>query len=70
MREVKVAIVSKRRELARFLELEALNFDFKVSIFDKLAIDLGDFDLLIVDTVFVSLYGCDRTGRFVGHTHI
>lgn len=51
MREVKVAIVSKRRELARFLELEALNFDFKVSIFDKLAIDLGDFDLLIVDTM-------------------
>ena len=49
MRKINVAIVSKRRELIRFFELEALNFGFGVSSFEKIPAELSYFDLLIVD---------------------
>ncbi|MBR2849665.1 MAG: winged-helix domain-containing protein [Clostridia bacterium] len=50
MGTVNLAIVSKRRELIRFFELEALNCGFEVSTFDKLPLELSCFDLLIIDT--------------------
>ena len=50
MGTVNLAIVSKRRELIRFFELEALNCGFEVSSFDKMPAELSCFDLLIVDT--------------------
>ena len=50
MGTVNLAIVSKRRELIRFFELEALSFGFEVSSFDKSPAELSCFDLLIIDT--------------------
>ena len=50
MGTVNLAIVSKRRELIRFFELEALNCGFEVSSFDKIPLELSCFDLLIIDT--------------------
>ena len=50
MGTVNLAIVSKRRELIRFFELEALNCGFEVSSFDKMPLKLSCFDLLIIDT--------------------
>lgn len=50
MGTVNLAIVSKRRELIRFFELEALNCSFEVSSFDKMPLELSCFDLLIIDT--------------------
>lgn len=50
MGTVNLAIVSKRRELIRFFELEALNCGFEVSSFDKMPLELSCFDLLIIDT--------------------
>lgn len=50
MGTVNLAIVSKRRELIRFFELEALNCGFEVSSFDKSPAELSCFDLLIIDT--------------------
>ncbi|MBR0454551.1 MAG: winged helix-turn-helix transcriptional regulator [Clostridia bacterium] len=50
MGTVNLAIVSKRRELIRFFELEALNCGFEVSSFDKMPVELSCFDLLIIDT--------------------
>ena len=49
MGTVNLAIVSKRRELVRFFELEALNCGFEVSSFDKSPAELSCFDLLILD---------------------
>lgn len=49
MRKVNVAIVSKRRELVRLFELEALNFGFEVSSFEKIPAELSYYDLLIID---------------------
>ena len=49
MGTVNLAIVSKRRELIRFFELEALNCGFEVSSFDKSPAELSCFDLLIID---------------------
>lgn len=50
MGTVNLAIVSKRRGLIRFFELEALNCGFEVSSFDKMPLKLSCFDLLIIDT--------------------
>jgi DNA-binding winged helix-turn-helix (wHTH) protein len=47
---VRIAIISKRRDLSRFFELEALNFGFAVRSFDKMGVDLSLFDLCIIDS--------------------
>ena len=50
MREIRIAIVSKRIALSRFFALEAERFGFEVTTFDKAAGDLSAFDMCILDT--------------------
>ena len=50
MREIRIAIVSKRIELSRFFALEAERFGFEVMTFDKDVGDLSAFDMCILDT--------------------
>lgn len=53
MREVRVAIISKRQELVRFFELEALNFGFSVSLFERMPAETLSFDVLVVDSSLI-----------------
>ena len=53
MRKVNVAIISKRQNFIRFFELEALNFGFSVSLFEKMPSESLAFDLLVVDSASV-----------------
>ena len=50
MREIRIAIVSKRVALSRFFELEAERFGIEVTVYDKAGADLSDFDMCILDT--------------------
>ena len=65
MGTVNLAIVSKRRELIRFFELEALNCGFEVSSFDKMPAELSCFDLLIVDTAITRQPPAVFEGRII-----
>ena len=65
MRRVSLAIVSKRREIVRFFELEALNCGFEVSSFDKMPAELSCFDLLIVDTAITRQPPAVFEGRII-----
>ncbi|MBP3369890.1 MAG: winged helix-turn-helix transcriptional regulator [Clostridia bacterium] len=49
MTTIRLAIVSKRKEIARFLELEATGFRLDVSVFDRYAYELGSFDACVID---------------------
>lgn len=53
MRRVSIAIISKRREIIRFFELEALSFGFSVSVFERMPAESGAFDLIIADSLCV-----------------
>ena len=50
MREIRIAIASKRIALSRFFALEAERFGFEVTTFDKAVEDLSAFDMCILDT--------------------
>ena len=50
MREIRIAIASKRIALSRFFALEAERFGFEVTTFDKAVGDLSAFDMCILDT--------------------
>ena len=50
MREIRIAIVSKRVALSRFFELEAERFGIEVTVYDKASADLSEFDMCILDT--------------------
>ena len=50
MREIRIAIVSKRVALSRFFELEAERFGIDVTVYDKASTDLSEFDMCILDT--------------------
>ena len=65
MRKVNVAIVSKRRELVRFFELEALNFGFEVSSFEKIPAELSYYDLLIIDAAVTRQLPTLFSGRMI-----
>ncbi len=49
MAKIRLAIISKRKELIRFLELEAIGFGLDVSIFDRCVSDLYSFDACVID---------------------
>lgn len=49
MAKIRLAIISKRKEIIRFLELEAISFGFDVSVFDRCVSDLYLFDACVVD---------------------
>ena len=65
MGTVNLAIVSKRRELIRFFELEALNCGFEVSSFDKIPAELSCFDLLILDATTTRQLPVSFGGRVI-----
>ena len=49
MSRIRFAVISKRREIARFLELEAIIIGFEVTVFDRPSSDLYSFDACAID---------------------
>lgn len=49
MAKIRMAIISKRKNIVRFLELEAKSFGFDVSVFDRCVSDLYSFDACVID---------------------
>lgn len=49
MREIKLAIISNRRDISRFFELEAMNCGFDVSVLEKSRPNISEYDMCVLD---------------------